>query len=75
MAVTLARWTLADCYGMIEANLFADYSIKRLSELIVEMPRKARPFRHFKEDAGASEGGQHRKTRNIEDFINIFSSY
>jgi Uma2 family endonuclease len=38
MAVTLARWTLADYHTMVEAGLFAGRPIELLNGLIVEMP-------------------------------------
>ncbi len=38
MAVTLARWTLADYHNMISAGLFEGRPIELLNGLIVEMP-------------------------------------
>lgn len=38
MAVTLARWTLADYHNIVEAGLFEGRSIELLNGLIVEMP-------------------------------------
>jgi Uma2 family endonuclease len=38
MAVTLARWTLADYHAMINAGLFEGRPIELLNGLIVEMP-------------------------------------
>ena len=38
MAVTLARWTLADYHDMINAGLFEGRHIELLNGLIVEMP-------------------------------------
>lgn len=38
MAVTLARWTLADYHNIVEAGLFEGRPIELLNGLIVEMP-------------------------------------
>jgi Uma2 family endonuclease len=38
MAVTIARWTLADYHAMVQAGLFAGRPIELLNGLIVEMP-------------------------------------
>ena len=38
MAVTIARWTLADYHAMVQIGLFAGRPIELLNGLIVEMP-------------------------------------
>jgi Uma2 family endonuclease len=38
MAITLARWTVADYHHLVEAGLFEGRSIELLNGLIVEIP-------------------------------------